>query len=80
MFFLRHSLILALGTAAVLAQNAPDPANPPGKPTVVELQAAAADAEKKLPAPDLSTQPYFQLSDARRDRLQKHLPRTLLKL
>jgi len=63
-----------------MAQPVPEIANPPGKPTLDQLQSAALEAEKRLPAAQTSPQNYFEITDVQRQRLTKLLPRTLLKL
>jgi hypothetical protein len=50
------------------------------KPDLPALQAAAREAEAKLPTPELKPQTYFDLSPLQRDRWQTYLPRTLMKL
>ncbi|MGV3662925.1 MAG: hypothetical protein ACO1TE_22260 [Prosthecobacter sp.] len=69
----------AAGTPA--ADAAPAPATAPAaRPDLPTLQAAARDAEAKLPSPTIKTQSYFDLSPAQRERWQQFLPQTLLKL
>jgi hypothetical protein len=64
-----------------LPAAAPAPAAPAEtKPDLPTLQAAARDAEEKLPAPELKPQTYFDLSPVQRERWQQFLPQTLLKL
>ncbi|MBL9131632.1 MAG: SGNH/GDSL hydrolase family protein, partial [Verrucomicrobiaceae bacterium] len=70
----------ALAATFVAAQPASELVNPPGKPTLEQLKAAALEAEAKLPEAKAEPKGYFELSDARRERLTKYLPRTLLKL
>ncbi|WP_395718441.1 hypothetical protein [Prosthecobacter sp.] len=66
---------------AALAPAVPPAAAPAeAKPDLPALQAAAREAEARLPTPDLKPQTYFDLSPVQRDRWQKFLPRTLLKL
>lgn len=77
---------LALLAAGRLMAQAPAaaPATAPAtaevKPDLPTLQAAARDAEAKLPSAELKPQGYFDLSPVQRDRWQKFLPQTLLKL
>ncbi|MBL9179132.1 MAG: hypothetical protein JNM65_13810 [Verrucomicrobiaceae bacterium] len=68
--------------AAPQIAPAPPPAAAPAesKPDLPALQAAAREAEAKLPTPELQSQTYFDLSPVQRERWQKFLPRTLLKL
>jgi hypothetical protein len=74
-----------LGSAGLRAQTpeVPAPATPPAaeaQPDLPTLQAAAREAEAKLPAPELKPQIYFDLGPVQRDRWQAFLPQTLLKL
>jgi hypothetical protein len=73
-------LLPATLASFAMAQPVPDLANPPGKPTLDQLKSAALEAEAKLPAAQSAPQNYFEISDAQRQRLTQHLPRTLLKL
>ncbi|MBE2285796.1 MAG: hypothetical protein IAE77_20210 [Prosthecobacter sp.] len=84
-----HSIlaVLSLGGALLAQTPAVPPAdaaavNPPAeaKPDLATLQAAARDAEAKLPSPEVKPQSYFDLSPLQRDRWQTYLPQTLLKL
>lgn len=50
------------------------------KPDLPTLQAAAREAEAKLPSPTVIPQTFFDLSPVQRDRWHKFLPQTLLKL
>lgn len=66
---------------APAAAPAPAPAAPlAAKPDLPILQAAAREAEARLPSPTVKTQSYFDLSPAQRERWQQFLPQTLLKL
>lgn len=90
-----RTTILILGAWALLAVNglrsqtpetpppaavAPVAAPAPAKPDLPTLQAAARQAEAKLPVSVAPPQHYFDLAPAQRDRWQKFLPQTLLKL
>lgn len=77
---LRFFPLFALAAAPVVAQLASEAVNPPGKPTLDQLKAAAAEAEARLPEAKSEPKGYFDLSDAQRARLNRYLPRTLLKL
>lgn len=88
MFSNRKTLFL-LGAVALLsltglrAQTPEQPVPAPAaeaKPDLPALQAAARDAEAKLPKPEAKPQSYFDLAPAQRERWQKYLPQTLLKL
>lgn len=80
----------ALLTAGALRSQTPEapptapapPAAAPAeaKPDLATLQAAAREAEAKLPTPEQKPQTYFDLSPVQRDRWQKFLPKLLLKL
>lgn len=70
----------ALAATLALAQPAADIVNPPGKPTLEDLKAAALTAETVLPAAKAEPKALFDISDAQRERLTQFLPRTLLKL
>ena len=78
--FSRLILLPALVASLAMAQPVPEIANPPGKPTLDQLQSAALEAETRLPAAQSTPQNYFEITDAQRQRLTKLLPRTLLKL
>lgn len=78
--FPRLLLLPAFVASLAMAQPVPELANPPGKPTLDQLQSAALEAEKRLPAAQSTPQNYFEISDAQRQRLTQMLPRTLLKL
>lgn len=80
MTFTRSITLAALSATFAGAQSAPDLANPPGKPTLEQLQSAALDAETRLPAAAAAAKGYFEITDAQRERLTRLLPRTLLKL
>jgi len=69
-----------LGAAGLWAQTTVPAPNTEAKPDLTTLQAAARDAEAKMPTPELKPQNYFDLAPAQRDRWQKFLPQTLLKL
>jgi hypothetical protein len=72
-----------LGVAGLQAQTpaAPAAAAPTEpRPDLPTLQAAAREAEAKMPVPELKPQTFFDLAPAQRDRWQKFLPQTLLKL
>lgn len=77
-------MLLALGWGGLLAQTPEvrqaEAAVPAGKPDLTALQAAAREAEAKLPKPTEKTQAYFDLSAMQRERWQQFLPQTLLKL
>ncbi len=82
-FFLLGALTW-LGAAGLGAQTpVPAPVAAPSaetKPDLPTLQAAAREAEVKMPVPELKPQSYFDLGPAQRDRWQKFLPQMLLKL
>ncbi|MFM2167224.1 MAG: hypothetical protein RIS79_1595, partial [Verrucomicrobiota bacterium] len=78
--FSRLILLPALVASLAMAQPVPEIANPPGKPTLDQLQSAALEAETRLPAAQSTPQNYFEITEAQRQRLTKLLPRTLLKL
>lgn len=69
-----------LGAAGLWAQTTVPAPNTEAKPDLTTLQAAAREAEAKMPTPELKPQTYFDLAPAQRDRWQKFLPQTLLKL
>ena len=76
-----------LGVAGLQAQTPEPTAAIPAmvvpaetKPDLSALQAAAREAEAKMPAPTVKLQSYFDLAPVQRDRWQKFLPETLLKL
>ncbi len=69
-----------LGAAGLWAQTAAPAPNTDAKSDLPALQAAAREAEAKMPTPELKPQNYFDLAPAQRDRWQKFLPQTLLKL
>ena len=70
----------AFAATLAFAQPAAEIVNPPGKPTLEELKAAALAAEAKLPAAEAEPKGRYEISDAQRARLTQFLPRTLLKL
>ncbi len=80
--------VLLLTTSAMRAQTPEKPPSAaeavepvvPARPDLPALQTAAREAEAKLPAPEMKPQTYFDLTPVQRERWQKHLPRTLLKL
>jgi hypothetical protein len=84
--FLGVLTLLAAGDLPAQTPGAPQAAapaaNPPAeaKPDLPALQAAAREAEAKLPSAQVKLQSYFDLSPVQRDRWQKFLPQTLLKL
>lgn len=85
-FFLLGALAL-LGVAGLQAQTPEPTAAIPAmvvpaetKPDLATLQAAAREAEAKMPTPTVKLQSYFDLAPVQRDRWQKFLPETLLKL
>jgi hypothetical protein len=85
------TLLGALALMAVEGLLAQTPETPPAaapvaaapaqaSPDLPTLQAAARIAEEKMPAAELPPQAYFDLSPVQRERWQKFLPQTLLKL
>ncbi|MBE7494154.1 MAG: hypothetical protein HS117_04375 [Verrucomicrobiaceae bacterium] len=78
--FSRLIPLSVLAATFAAAQPASELVNPPGKPTLDQLKAAAIEAETRLPEAKSDPKGYFDLSDARRERLTQFLPRTLLKL
>ncbi|MDZ4403565.1 hypothetical protein [Prosthecobacter sp.] len=73
-----------LGVTGLRAQT-PEPLPPTApaaeaRPDLPALQAAAREAEAKLPKPESKPQSYFDLAPAQRERWQTYLPQTLLKL
>lgn len=79
--------VALLGVAGLRAQvpepTAPVPATTApaeSKPDLATLQAAAREAEARLPDPTVKLQSYFDLLPAQRERWQRFLPQTLLKL
>ncbi len=79
--------VALLGVAGLRAQVSEPRAAVPSmvvpaevKPDLATLQAAAREAEAKLPSPTVKLQSYFDLSPLQRDRWQQFLPQTLLKL
>lgn len=72
--------LLAVNSLRSQTPAAPAAAPAETKPDLPALQAAAREAEAKLPTPELQPQTYFDLAPAQRERWQKFLPRTLLKL
>lgn len=90
--FSNHTTFSILGALALLVgggllAQVPDasPAAAPVAPAQVKpelpaLQAAAREAEEKLPSAAVKTRTYFDLAPAERERWQQFLPQTLLKL
>lgn len=69
-----------LGVAGLCAQTPVSAPATEAKPDLPALQSAAREAEAKMPKPESKPQSYFDLAPAQRERWQKFLPQTLLKL
>lgn len=73
--------ILAAQTPAAATTAAVDtPAPAETKPDLPALQAAAHEAEAKLPTAEMKLRTYFDLAPGQRERWQKFLPQALIKL
>lgn len=73
------ALLALTGLRAQTPETPPAAAPAAAKPDLPTLQAAAREAEAKLPPAVSPPQHYFDLAPAQRDRWQKFLPQTLLK-
>ncbi|MEZ5386435.1 MAG: hypothetical protein R3F13_13060 [Prosthecobacter sp.] len=81
------ALLGAMALCAVEGYRAQTPETPPespaaagAKPDLATLQAEAKAAEEKMPTPEVKLQQYFDLTAGQRERWQKFLPQTLMKL